>query len=184
MTTIRNIVLVHGGFVDGSDWQGVYDELARDGFSVRIVQNLTLSLAGDVAATRQVLDGLDGPAVLVGHSYGGVVISEADTHPNVGALAYIAADLPASTTRLMQATQRPFAASSYTDVTTAAAWRTIPSWALVATQDKAIPPALERFFYRRAKSHVYEAKGASHVPMMSQPGLVTRVIKDAAHAVG
>ncbi|MFI7696965.1 alpha/beta fold hydrolase [Nonomuraea sp. NPDC049655] len=92
--TIKNIVLVHGGFVDGSGWQGVYDELAKDGFTVRIVQNPTLSLAGDVAATRQVLDGLDGPAVLVGHSYGGVVISEAGTHPNVAALAYIAAFAP------------------------------------------------------------------------------------------
>ncbi|MGI5489486.1 alpha/beta fold hydrolase [Microtetraspora malaysiensis] len=91
MTTIRNIVLVHGGFVDGSGWQGVYDDLTRDGFHVRIVQNPTLSLEGDVAATHQVLDSLDGPAVLVGHSYGGVVISEAGTHPNVAALAYIAA---------------------------------------------------------------------------------------------
>ncbi|WP_433346055.1 alpha/beta fold hydrolase [Microtetraspora malaysiensis] len=91
MATIRNIVLVHGGFVDGSGWQGVYDDLTRDGFHVRIVQNPTLSLEGDVAATHQVLDSLDGPAVLVGHSYGGVVISEAGTHPNVAALAYIAA---------------------------------------------------------------------------------------------
>ncbi|MFI6317450.1 alpha/beta fold hydrolase [Nonomuraea sp. NPDC050556] len=92
--TIKNVVLVHGGFVDGSGWQGVYDELSRDGFTVRIVQNPTLSLAGDVAATHQVLDGLDGPAVLVGHSYGGVVISEAGNHPNVGVLAYIAAFAP------------------------------------------------------------------------------------------
>ena len=83
MTTIRNIVLVHGGFVDGSGWQGVYDRLARDGFRIRIVQNPALSLAGDVAATRQVLDALDGTAVLVGHSYGGVVITEAGDHPNV-----------------------------------------------------------------------------------------------------
>ncbi|GAA4237196.1 pimeloyl-ACP methyl ester carboxylesterase [Streptosporangium album] len=94
MTTIRNIVLVHGGFVDGSGWQGIYDDLAKDGFHVRIVQNPTLSLEGDVAATRQVLDALDGPAVLVGHSYGGAVISEAGTHPNVAALAYIAAFAP------------------------------------------------------------------------------------------
>jgi pimeloyl-ACP methyl ester carboxylesterase len=94
MTTIRNIVLVHGGFVDGSGWQGVYDELTRDGFRVHIVQNPTLSLADDAAVTRRVLDGLDGPAVLVGHSYGGVVISEAGTHPNVASLAYIAAFAP------------------------------------------------------------------------------------------
>ena len=94
MTTIRNVVLVHGGFVDGSGWQGVYDDLARDGFHVRIVQNPTLSLEGDVVATHQVLDELDGPAVLVGHSYGGAVISQAGTHPNVAALAYIAAFAP------------------------------------------------------------------------------------------
>ncbi|MFE4333809.1 alpha/beta fold hydrolase [Streptomyces sp. NPDC056831] len=94
MAPIRNIVLVHGGFVDGSGWQGVYDHLTADGYRVAVVQNPTFSLAGDVAATRQVLDGLDGPAVLVGHSYGGVVITEAGTHPGVAALAYIAAFAP------------------------------------------------------------------------------------------
>ncbi|MEU0837308.1 alpha/beta hydrolase [Streptomyces sp. NPDC005969] len=94
MTTIRNIVLVHGGFVDGSGWQGVYDHLTADGYRVAVVQNPTLSLAGDVAATHQILDGLDGPAVLVGHSYGGVVITEAGNHPNAAALAYIAAFAP------------------------------------------------------------------------------------------
>jgi pimeloyl-ACP methyl ester carboxylesterase len=91
---IRNIVLVHGAFVDGSGWQAVYDHLTADGYRVAVVQNPTLSLAGDVAATRQVLDGLDGPAVLVGHSYGGAVITEAGSHPNVAALAYIAAYAP------------------------------------------------------------------------------------------
>ncbi|MFE9880431.1 alpha/beta fold hydrolase [Streptomyces sp. NPDC005784] len=94
MATIRNIVLVHGGFVDGSGWQGVYDQLTADGYRVAVVQNPTLSLAGDVAATHQVLDSLDGPAVLVGHSYGGVVITEAGSHPGVAALAYIAAFAP------------------------------------------------------------------------------------------
>ena len=91
---IRNIVLVHGAFVDGSGWQGVYDHLAADGYRVAVVQNSTLSLAGDVAATHQILGGLDGPAVLVGHSYGGAVITEAGNHPNVAALAYIAAYAP------------------------------------------------------------------------------------------
>jgi pimeloyl-ACP methyl ester carboxylesterase len=91
---IRNIVLVHGAFVDGSGWQGVYDHLTADGYRVAVVQNPTLSLAGDVAATRQILGGLDGPAVLVGHSYGGAVITEAGHHPNVAALAYIAAYAP------------------------------------------------------------------------------------------
>ncbi|MFF1737968.1 alpha/beta fold hydrolase [Streptomyces sp. NPDC058247] len=94
MATIRNIVLVHGGFVDGSGWQGVYDHLTADGYRVAVVQNPTLSLAGDVAATHQILDTLDGPAVLVGHSYGGVVITEAGNHPNVAALAYITAFAP------------------------------------------------------------------------------------------
>jgi pimeloyl-ACP methyl ester carboxylesterase len=91
---IRNIVLVHGAFVDGSGWQGVYNHLAADGYRVAVVQNPTQSLAGDVAATHQVLGGLDGPAVLVGHSYGGAVITEAGNHPNVAALAYIAAYAP------------------------------------------------------------------------------------------
>jgi pimeloyl-ACP methyl ester carboxylesterase len=91
---VRNIVLVHGGFVDGSGWQGVYDHLTADGYRVAVVQNPTLSLPGDVAATHQVLDSLDGPAVLAGHSYGGVVITEAGGHPNVAALAYIAAFAP------------------------------------------------------------------------------------------
>jgi pimeloyl-ACP methyl ester carboxylesterase len=91
---IRNIVLVHGAFADGSGWQGVYDLLTADGYRVAVVQNPTLSLAGDVAATRQILDGLGGSAVLVGHSYGGAVITEAGNHPNVAALAYIAAYAP------------------------------------------------------------------------------------------
>jgi pimeloyl-ACP methyl ester carboxylesterase len=91
---IKNVVLVHGGFVDGSGWQGVYDHLTAYGYRVSVAQNPTLSLAGDVAATHLILDGLDGPAVLVGHSYGGAVITEAGNHPNVAALAYITASAP------------------------------------------------------------------------------------------
>jgi len=91
---VKNIVLVHGGFVDGSGWQGVYDHLTADGYRVAVVQNPTLSLAGDAAAAKLILDGLDGPAVLVGHSYGGAVITEAGNHPNVAALAYIAEFAP------------------------------------------------------------------------------------------
>ncbi|WP_055697506.1 alpha/beta fold hydrolase [Streptomyces silaceus] len=90
----RNVVLVHGGFVDGSGWKGVYDLLRADGYEVRIVQNPTLSLDGDVAATQLVLDTLDGPTVLVGHSYGGAVVTEAGLHDNVTALVYIAAFVP------------------------------------------------------------------------------------------
>ena len=94
MGILRNVVLVHGGFVDGSGWQGVYESLSRDGFRVSIVQNPTLSLAGDAAATRQIIDGQDGPVVLVGHSYGGAVITETGTHSNVGALVYVCAFAP------------------------------------------------------------------------------------------
>ena len=94
MTDVRNVVLVHGGFVDGSGWRGVYDVLTADGFNVSVVQNQTLSLEGDVATTRQVLDQQDGPAILVGHSYGGVVITEAGQHERVAGLVYIAAFAP------------------------------------------------------------------------------------------
>jgi len=94
MSEARNIVLVHGGFVDGSGWEGVYHLLEQDGFNVRVVQNLTLSLHGDAAATRHVLNEQDGPTILVGHSYGGAVITEAGTHDNVAGLVYIAAFAP------------------------------------------------------------------------------------------
>src|SRR4051794_23403978 len=94
MTDARNVVLVHGGFVDGSGWEGVYHLLRRDGFNVSIVQNPTVSLDGDVAATQQVLDQQDGPTILVGHSYGGAVITEAGTHDSVTGLVYIAAFAP------------------------------------------------------------------------------------------
>lgn len=90
----KNVVLVHGGFVDGSGWEGVYNLLRQDGYNVSVVQNPTISLAGDVAATNAVLDALDGPAVLVGHSYGGVVITEAGNHANVDKLVYITAFAP------------------------------------------------------------------------------------------
>src|SRR3954467_4246988 len=94
MTDVRNVVLVHGGFVDGSGWQGVYDLLKADGFNVSVVQNQTLSLDSDVETTRNVLDLLDAPAILVGHSYGGAVISEAGRHERVAGLVYIAAFAP------------------------------------------------------------------------------------------
>ena len=94
MTEVRNIVLVHGGFVDGSGWQGVYDLLKADGFNVSVVQNQTLSLESDVETTRNVLDQQDGPAILVGHSYGGVVVTEAGMHDKVAGLVYIAAFVP------------------------------------------------------------------------------------------
>jgi pimeloyl-ACP methyl ester carboxylesterase len=94
MTDVHNVVLVHGGFVDGSGWEGVYRLLKQEGFNVSIVQNPTVSLEGDAVVTRRVLDKQDGPAILVGHSYGGAVISEAGTHENVAGLAYITAFAP------------------------------------------------------------------------------------------
>ena len=91
---VKNVVLVHGGFVDGSGWQGVYDELKRHGYRVTVVQNPTTSLADDVAVTKRALAGQDGPALLVGHSYGGVVITEAGNDPKVAGLVYVAAFAP------------------------------------------------------------------------------------------
>ncbi|MEZ0071246.1 alpha/beta fold hydrolase [Planotetraspora sp. GP83] len=237
-TAKPTIVLVHGGFADGSNWNGVISRLQHDGYQTIAPANPLRGLPTDAPYIASVLKSIDGPIVLVGHSYGGAVITNAAAdNPNVKALVYIAAfvpdegeqlgvlinkypgtqipaavqevpyanpdgttgtdlylradkfraafaaDLPASTTRLMQATQRPFSASSFTDVTKAAAWHSIPSWGLVATQDKAIPPALERFFYERAKAHVVEV-AASHVAMISHPGTTTRLIEDAARAAG
>ncbi|MEO3869501.1 alpha/beta hydrolase [Nonomuraea sp. B12E4] len=225
MTTIDNIVLVHGGFVDGSGWQGVYDELSRDGFRIRIVQNPTLSLQGDVTATRQVLDSLDGPAVLVGHSYGGAVISEAGTHSNVAALAYIAAfapdkgesvntliadpppgapvppilpprdgfllldrdkfhgafaaDLPAESAAFMADAQVPWGVDALGGAVTEPAWRHKPSWYLVATEDRMIPPRAQRVMAERAGSTVVEAVG-SHAVHVSQPAVVADLIRQAA----
>ena len=123
---IKNIVLVHGNFVDGSGWQSVYDHLTADGYRVAVVQNPTLTLDGDVAATHQVLDGLDGPAVLVGHSYGGVVITEAGNHPNVAALAYITAFAPDTGESVRLADRRPAARRAGTADPAAGQWVAVP----------------------------------------------------------
>ena len=225
---IRNIVLVHGNFVDGSGWQGVYDHLTADGYRVAVVQNPTLSLGGDVAATRQVLDSLDGPAVLVGHSYGGVVITEAGNHPNVAALAYIAAfapdtgesvssliadpptgapvppilppvngflfldrdkfaasfaaDVPEKLAAFMADSQVPTAVEALNGAVTEPAWRSKPSWYLVATDDEALPPDAERMFASRMGATTVEVP-SSHVAMVSHPGDVAQLIKTAAEAV-
>ncbi|MEH1058357.1 alpha/beta hydrolase [Micromonospora sp. CPCC 206171] len=224
-STTKNVVLVHGGFVDGSGWQGVYDQLTKDGFNVTIVQNPTLSLEGDVAATRWVLDGQDGPVVLVGHSYGGVVISEAGNHPNVAALVYIAAfapdkgesvqtlianpppgapvppilpprdgfllldreqfaesfaaDLPAQQAAFMADSQVPWGVDALSGQVTEPAWRSKPSWYLVATEDRMIPPPAQRAMSERTGATVAEAAG-SHSIYVSQPGAVALLIKDAA----
>jgi pimeloyl-ACP methyl ester carboxylesterase len=224
---IRNIVLVHGAFVDGSGWQGVYDHLVADGYRVAVVQNPTLSLAGDVAATRQILGGLGGPAVLVGHSYGGAVITEAGNHPNVAALAYIAAyapdkgeslgtliaeapadapappilppqdgllfldrdkfavafaaDVPEKLAAFMADSQVGFGVDALTGAVSEPAWRTRPSWYLVTTEDRMIPPAAQRAMSERAKATVSETP-ANHAVYVSQPAVVAQLIKQAANA--
>jgi pimeloyl-ACP methyl ester carboxylesterase len=213
---IKNIVLVHGNFVDGSGWQGVYDHLTADGYRVAVVQNPTLTLGGDVAATHQVLDGLDGPAVLVGHSYGGVVITEAGNHPNAAALAYITAFAPDTgesvssliadpppgapvppilppvngflfldrdkLAAFMADSQVPTAVEALSGAVTEPAWRSKPSWYLVATDDHMIPPAAQRAMSERAKATVTETPG-SHAVYVSRPAVVAAVISQAAQGI-
>jgi pimeloyl-ACP methyl ester carboxylesterase len=222
---IKNVVLVHGGFVDGSGWRGVYDLLTRDGFTVSVVQNATTSLESDVATTEQVLDAQDGPAVLVGHSYGGAVITAAGTHPNVAALAYIAAfapdkdesvntliadpppgapvppilppidgflfldrekfhasfagDVSDEEAAFMADSQVPWGVGAMGGTITEPAWRVKPSWYLVATEDRMIPPPAQRAMSGRAGATVVEAAG-SHAIYVSQPGAVAELIKQAA----
>ena len=222
---IKNVVLVHGGFVDGSGWQGVYDALKKEGYEVSVVQNPTTSLADDVAVTRRTLAAQEGPAVLVGHSYGGVVITEAGNDPKVAALVYIAAFAPDSGESVSSLIQNPppgapvppilppadgflfldrakFQASFAADVSADAAafmadsqvpwgvaalqgavstpaWRTKPSWYLVSTEDRMIPPDAQRAMSKRAGSTVVEVKG-SHAVYVSQPQAVASLIEKAA----
>ena len=225
MSDIRNVLLVHGGFVDGSGWQGVYDLLKADGFNVRIVQNPTISLEGDVATTTQLIEAQDGPVVLVGHSYGGVVVTEAGTHDQVEALVYIAAfapdkgesvnsliadpppgapvppilppqdgflfldrdkfaasfaaDVPAKEAAFMADAQVPWGLDALGGTVTDPAWRTKPTWYLVASDDHMIPPPAQRSMAERAGATVAEVPG-SHAVYVSQPAAVTELIKQAA----
>jgi pimeloyl-ACP methyl ester carboxylesterase len=225
MTDVRNVVLVHGGFVDGSGWQGVYDLLKTGGFNVSVVQNQTLSLESDVETTHNALDRLDGPAILVGHSYGGAVITEAGTHDKVAGLVYVAAfapdqdesvntliagfpqdgpqppilppvdgflfldrerfatsfaaDLPASQAAFMADSQVPWGVEALQGTITDPAWRGRPSWYLVATDDRMIPPPAQRAMSERAGSTVVEAAG-SHSIYVSQPHAVAELIAQAA----
>src|SRR4051794_24716051 len=225
MSGVKNVVLVHGGFVDGSGWQGVYDLLKADGFDVRVVQNQTLTLEGDVDTTHNVLDQLDGPAILVGHSYGGAVITEAGRHERVIGLVYIAAfapdggesvntliagfpaggpqppilppvdgflfldsdkfassfaaDLPADDAAFMADSQVPWGVEALNGTITEAAWRSKPSWYLVAADDRMIPPPAQRTMSERTGSTVVEAAG-SHSIYVSQPRATAELIKQAA----
>ena len=223
-----NIVLVHGGFVDGSGWRGVYDLLTRDGYHVAVVQNPTLSLQGDTAATRLIIDAQDGPVVLVGHSYGGAIITEAGTDPGVAALVYIAAfapdkgesvntliadpppgapvppilppqdgflfldreefhasfagDLPAADAAFMADSQVPWGVDALGGMITEPAWRAKPSWYLLTTEDRMIPPPAQRFMSGRAGATTVGV-AASHSVYISKPAAVAALIKQAASAV-
>jgi pimeloyl-ACP methyl ester carboxylesterase len=223
-----SILLLHGGFVDGSGWEQVHNMLKNDGYSVSVVQNPTSSLADDVAATKRVVAGETNPVILVGHSYAGVVITEAGNDPNVAGLVYIAAfapdrgesvasliknpapgtpmppilppqagyllldrskfaasfaaDLPKEKASFMANSQLPWGVAALEGVVTQAAWRSKPSWYLVATDDKMIPPEAQRAMSRRAGAAVTEVKG-SHAVYVSKPEAVVALIKKAAKCV-
>jgi pimeloyl-ACP methyl ester carboxylesterase len=217
----RNVVLVHGAFVDGTTWRAVYDLLTADGYHVAVVQNPTLSLRDDAAATRLIIDEQDGPAVLVGHSYGGAVITEAGTHDKVMALVYIAAfvpdagesvktfhdpdapesplvsvpggflvqdrtgfhesfgaDLPAADAAFMADAQVPFAVRALGESVTSPAWRTKPSWYLIATKDRMIAAAAQRAMAQRAGAATVDVD-ASHAVYMSRPAETAALIRQA-----
>ena len=228
---VRNIVLVHGAWADGSGWKGVYDILVKDGYKVSIVQEPETSFKEDVAATKRVIAQQDGPCVVVAHSYGGAVITEAANDPKVMALVYVAAhmpdageseaedgkrfpsdlskstaiktttdgftyldpaqfheyfaaDLPAEQAAFMARSQVLNLADNFKAVITTAAWRSKPSWMLVATKDRTINPDLERWYAERAKSHKVEVSGASHAVYVSRPKEVAAVIEEAASHAG
>lgn len=222
------IALVHGGFVDGSGWEDVYRILRKDGYDVSIVQNPTTSLADDVAATKRVIAELKGPVILVGHSYGGAVITEAGNDPSVAGLVYIAAfapdrgesvatlikdpppgapvppilppqqgflaldkskfaasfaaDVAAEKAEFMANSQVPWGLDALNGTVTQPAWRGKPSWYLVATDDRMIPPPAQRSMAKRAGSSVVEEKG-SHAVYVSQPETVAQLIKKAAKSL-
>lgn len=223
----KNIVIVHGAFADGSGWENVFAILKSHGYHVTMVQNPLTSLEDDVAATQRAIDKQDGPVVLVGHSWGGTVITQAGNNPKVASLVYVAAFAPdAGETTLdlvkreppapengilppdekgfiyydkakfhagfaadvsqqkadfMYASQGPIAVKSFLTPVTAPAWKTKPSFAIVATEDKSINPSIERMMYKRAGAVVTEVKG-SHVLFITNAAAVARVIEAAAKA--
>jgi pimeloyl-ACP methyl ester carboxylesterase len=215
------IVLIHGAFADGSSWQHVIPILERDGYNVIAVQNALASLAGDVETTKRVIDAQAGPMVVVGHSYGGAVITGAAAgntnvkafapepgevittfgekypapldhalKPDAAGFLYIdrarfhevfAKDVPAMEASVMAATQKPIKGSAFGESVPRAAWKKIPSWYIVAQEDQALNPNLERFFAKRIGAKTTEIK-SSHVPFISHPGEVARLIEQAAMA--
>jgi pimeloyl-ACP methyl ester carboxylesterase len=225
---MKNVVLVHGAWADGSGWEGVYKILKKDGYNISIVQNPIVSLESDVAATKLILAAQDGPAVLVGHSYGGAVITEAGTDSKVVALVYITAfapdkgesvealikdpppdspvppilppqdgylfldkskfpasfagDVDTDKAAFMADSQVPWGMKALSGPITEPAWKTKPSWYLVATEDRMIPPPAQRSMAKRAGSVVVEARG-SHAIYVSQPAAVAALIEQAAQSV-
>jgi pimeloyl-ACP methyl ester carboxylesterase len=228
-SNIKSIVLVHGGFVDGSGWEAVHKILKKDGYTVSIVQNPTLSLTDDVAVTRRVISTHSGPVILVGHSYGGAVITEAGNDPKVAGLVYItafaldngesvsalikdpppgapvppilppqagflfldkakfpasfAADVDPEKAAFMADSQVPWGVEALSGTVSTAAWRTKPSWYLIATEDRMIPPPAQRFMSQRAGSKVVEVAG-SHAIYVSKPQVVANLIEEAAQRAG
>jgi len=222
---MKNVVLVHGGFVDGSGWEGVYRILKKDGYNVSIVQNPTLSLEDDVAVTKRILAAQDSPAILVGHSYGG---AEAGTHPKVAGLVYVSAfapdqgesvnslianpapgapvppilppqegflfldkakfpasfagDVDVEKAAFMADSQVPWGVNALGGKISKPAWKSKPSWYLVTTEDRMIPPDAQRFMSKRAGAKVTEVK-ASHSVYVSQPGAVAGLIEQAAKSI-
>jgi pimeloyl-ACP methyl ester carboxylesterase len=224
---VRNVVLVHGAWADGSGWRGVYDILTKDGYNVSIVQEPETSFKDDVEATKRVIVQQDGPCILVAHSYGGAVATEAGNDPSVVGLVYVAAhmpdageseaedgkrfpsdlskstgikktpdgftfldpaqfheyfaaDLPVDQAAFMARSQVPNLADNFKALITTAAWRTKPSWMLVAGADRTINPELERWYAKRANSHMIEVPGASHAMYVSHPKEVAAAIEEAA----
>lgn len=222
---VKNVVLVHGGFVDGGGWEAVFKLLKAKGYNVSIVQNATISLADDVATTKAVIDAQDGPVVLVGHSYGGAVITEAGNDPKVSRLVYIAAfapdsdesvkkiidsapagapvppilppvngflmldkakfaqsfagDVKAERADFLANAQVPWGVNALSADITTAAWHAKPSWYLLTTHDKMIPPDAQRAMAKRAGAIVVESPG-SHAVYESRPGDVAAIIEQAA----
>jgi len=224
-TVVRNIVIVHGGFVDGSGWEGVYNVLKKDGYTVTIVQNPTISLADDVAVTKRAIAAQDGPVILVGHSYGGAVITEAGNDPKVAGLVYVAAfaldkgesvsslikdpppgapvppllppvdgfllldkakfpasfagDVSPEKAEFMADSQVPWGVDALGGTISEAAWKAKPTWYLLTTEDRMLPPDAQRLMSKRAGATVVEVK-SSHAVYVSHPQAVAHIIETAA----
>jgi pimeloyl-ACP methyl ester carboxylesterase len=220
---IKNVVLVHGAFADGSGWEPVASILKNDGYKVSVVQHPETSYADDQKYTKAAIEAMGGPVVLVGHSYGGSVITEAGNHPNVAALVYIAAfaldagescatieqavpqaskafkpdsngnwwiepehfaadfaaDIPRDQAEFMAISQVPISTDAFTHKVTNPAWKTKPTWYMVATEDRSINPEQERMMAKRAHATTVEVK-SSHVAYMSHPKEAAKMIEEAA----